>query len=116
MKQLTSLAQLSRVILKGYKSIAECELDLGVLNVLIGCNGAGKSNFIGFFRMIQQMLEKNLQRYVGREGGPDAILHFGRKITQNLTAELYFGNYGYKFILEPQDSLLLGRNSGTSDL
>ena len=108
MKQLTSSTQLSKVILKGYKSIAECELNLGALNVLIGCNGAGKSNFIGFFRMIQQMLENNLQRYVGREGGPDAILHFGRKITQNLTAELYFGDNGYKFILEPtQDNRMM---------
>jgi len=79
MKPLTSQKQLSRIVIQGFKSIAECELELGALNVLIGCNGAGKSNFIGFFRMVQQLLEEKLQLYVGKQGGPDAILHFGRK-------------------------------------
>jgi predicted ATPase len=35
------------------------------------------------------------------KGGPDALLHFGRKKTEKMSAKLYFGNNGYKFILEP---------------
>ena len=93
--------QLSRIVLKGFKSIKECDLELSELNVLIGPNGAGKSNFIGFFRLIQQMLEGNLQRFVSKQGGPDAMLHFGRKTTELIQAELYFGNNGYNFDLEP---------------
>ena len=100
--------QLSRIKLRGFKSIRECDLELNELNVLIGPNGAGKSNFISFFRLIQQMLEGNLQRYVSKQGGPDALLHFGRKRTKNLSAELQFGFKGYKFILEPtQDNRLM---------
>lgn len=100
--------QLSRIVLRGFKSIRECDLELKALNVLIGPNGAGKSNFIGFFRLIQQMLEGKLQLYVSKQGGPDALLHFGRKKTENLSAELYFGNNGYKFTLEPtQDNRLM---------
>lgn len=100
--------QLSRMVLRGFKSIRECDLELKELNVLIGPNGAGKSNFIGFFRLIQQMLEGNLQRYVSKQGGPDALLHFGRKKTEKLSAELYFGNNGYKFALEPtQDNRMM---------
>lgn len=100
--------QLSEIKLRGFKSIRECDLELKELNVLIGPNGAGKSNFINFFRLIQQMLEGNLQRYVSRQGGPDALLHFGRKHTEKLSAELYFGNNGYKFILEPtQDNRMM---------
>ncbi len=38
--------QLSRIVLKGFKSIRECDLELSELNLLIGPNGAGKSNFI----------------------------------------------------------------------
>jgi predicted ATPase len=100
MKSLTSKKQLSKIVLEGFKSIAQCELELSALNVLIGCNGAGKSNFIDFFRMISQILDEKLQVYVGKQGGPDAILHFGRKKTEQLKAELYFGNNGYKFTLE----------------
>lgn len=100
--------QLSRIVLRGFKSIRECDLELRELNVLIGPNGAGKSNFIGFFRLIQQMLEGNLQRYVSKQGGPDALLHFGRKKTEQIHAELYFGNNGYKFTLEPtQDNRMM---------
>ena len=84
--------QLARIKLQGYKSIAECDLQMCDLNVLIGPNGAGKSNFIGFFKLIQQMLQGNLQKSVSKEGGPDALLHFGRKKTEQIQAEFYFGN------------------------
>ena len=100
--------QLSKLVIHGFKSIRECDLELRSLNVLIGPNGVGKSNFIGFFRMIQQMLGKSLQPYVSKQGGPDALLHFGRKTTEQLSAELYFGNNGYKFSLEPtQDNRMM---------
>ncbi|GGA46032.1 AAA family ATPase [Dyella nitratireducens] len=87
----------------GYKSIRRLEdFKLSNLNVLIGANGAGKSNFISLFRLLNEMYEQNLQVYVQqREGGPDAVLHFGRKITERLHAEFYFGHNGYKFDLVP---------------
>lgn len=100
--------QLSRIVLRGFKSIRDCDLELRSLNVLIGPNGAGKSNFISFFKMIQHILSGRLQYYVGKTGGPDAMLHFGRNRTEQLSAELYFGNNGYKFCLEPtQDNRMM---------
>lgn len=99
MSELTS-NQLTRLVLKGFKSIAECDITLSKLNVFIGSNGAGKSNFVSFFKMIQQMLELNLQPYVTKSGGPDALIHFGRKNTDTLECELYFGNNGYKASFE----------------
>ncbi len=111
MKPLTSYDQLSKLIIEGFKSIAACELELGALNILIGCNGAGKSNFIGFFQMVRQMLDENLQVYVSRQGGPDAILHFGRKTTEQLKAKLFFGNNGYWATFEPtHDNRLMFEN------
>jgi len=108
MTGMNNYKQLSRIVLKGFKSIASCDLQLSRLNVLIGANGAGKSNFIGFFRLVQQLLEQNLQVNVSRQGGPDALLHFGRKTTQQLEFQLYFGNNGYFATLEPtQDNRLM---------
>lgn len=107
-KKVYDSNQLSRLVLRGYKSIAECDLELGKMNVLIGANGAGKSNFIGFFRLINRILDEQLQTAVGTVGGPDALLHFGRKKTEELSAELYFGNNGYKFKLKPtQDNRMM---------
>lgn len=100
--------QLSRLVLQGYKSIAGCDIELGALNVLIGANGAGKSNFISFFRLINRILDQQLQVSVSESGGPDALLHFGRKTTEVLKAELYFGNNGYRFQLKAtQDNRMM---------
>ncbi|MBD2625348.1 AAA family ATPase [Trichormus variabilis] len=103
MTKLISKKQLSRIILRGFKSIADCDIQLSQLNILIGCNGAGKSNFISFFRMVQEILDGHLQVFVSRQGGPDTILHFGRKTTEQLEIELYFGNnyFSYFATLEP---------------
>ncbi|MVA24452.1 AAA family ATPase [Agrobacterium vitis] len=107
-KQLSGSDQISRLVLRGYKSISECDIPMGRLNVLIGANGAGKSNFVGFFRLINRILDEQLQTTVGVAGGPDAILHFGRKKTADLQAELYFGNNGYRFTLQPtQDNRMM---------
>nr|WP_256376552.1 AAA family ATPase [Xenorhabdus sp. KK7.4] len=54
MKPITNNDHLNRIKITGYKSIAECDLQMGSLNVLIGANGAGKSNFISFFRLVLQ--------------------------------------------------------------
>lgn len=93
--------RLSRIRIEGFKSIRECDIDLGPLNILIGPNGAGKSNFLEMFRMIRGLMEGNLQLHVSRQGGPDAMLHHGRKVTGEIRAEFYFGDMGYKVALGP---------------
>lgn len=93
--------QLTHLIIQGYKSIDDCQLSLTNLNVLIGANGAGKSNFIGFFRFLSNVLDKQLQLLVGKSGGPDAILHFGRKQTEQLNAKMTFDQKHYQITLEP---------------
>lgn len=100
--------QISRILIEGYKSIEKCDLKLNTLNVLIGANGAGKSNLISFFKLIGKIVDEQLQLAVGESGGPDAVLHFGRKRTERLKADLYFGNNGYKFSLVPtQDNRMM---------
>ncbi|HEU4452648.1 MAG TPA: AAA family ATPase [Longimicrobium sp.] len=71
------------------------------MNLLIGANGAGKSNFVSLFRLLAAMMEGNLQRHVQQEGGPDALLFGGRKRTKQIEAEFYFESHGYRFGLAP---------------
>lgn len=86
----------------GYKSIRELrEFKLNGLNMLIGANGAGKSNFISLFRLLNEMYEERFQLFVQTQGGPDAMLHFGRRTTDRIHAEFYFANNGYKFDIVP---------------
>jgi predicted ATPase len=96
------MSQVRKMSITGYKSIKQLvDFELRDLNVLIGANGAGKSNFISIFKMLNEMYEGQLQVYVQKQGGPDALLHFGRSVTDRFHAEFYFGNNGYKFDLLP---------------
>lgn len=100
----------------GYKSIRELKnFQLSNLNVLIGANGAGKSNFIGLFRLLNEICEERLQIYVQTQGGPDALLHFGRNATDRLHAEFLFEKHSYLFELIPttDNRLIFGEERST---
>lgn len=94
--------QLSRMIISGYKSIKACDIEFGKINVLIGSNGAGKSNFISAFSLLQNVLSKNLQVSVA-QSGLNALLYNGRKVTEEIAFEVFFGNNSYGFNLIPTD-------------
>ncbi len=102
--------QIKRIVINGFKSIKKCDLKLSDINLLIGGNGAGKSNFISVFKMLQNIIEKTLQTYVGTSGGANALMFNGRKQTEKIEMEFFFGNNSYKFELLPTDenSLIFG--------
>ena len=94
-----SLDQLS---IRGFKSIRELEgFKLKNLNILVGANGAGKSNLVAFFRMLSALVEGSLDAYVRDSGGIGDLLHNGRKSTQKMQFEARFGPRGYRFAIEP---------------
>lgn len=83
---------ISKIKLSGYKSIKNVELELQNLNVFIGANGSGKSNFISFFKMLSFYLRSpdGLSTFVGQNGGANSLLYFGSGRTNSLDAELNF--------------------------
>jgi predicted ATPase len=81
---------LRRVILNGFKSIKTMDIELRGLNVLIGANGAGKSNLVSFFKMLNEMMAGRLQEYIGTSGRAHSLLHFGPKVTPQIMASLEF--------------------------
>lgn len=102
MENFFVMAKLNRLTVKGFKSIKSLEdFELKNLNVLIGANGAGKSNFIGIFRLLNNIYHKNLQLYVQKQGGIDSFLHFGRQITDEIYLKLHFRLNAYEFVLIP---------------
>lgn len=93
---------LDKLTIRGFKSIRSLEeMELGNLNVLVGANGAGKSNFVEFFRLLRAMSDARLQEYVLDCGGADTLFFGGPKETPAIEAELVFGPNAYKFALEP---------------
>jgi predicted ATPase len=101
--------QLDRIRVRGFKSIREADVKLNALNILIGANGAGKSNFISLFRLLNEIMEQRLQVYSGAAGS-DALLYFGSKTTSAIKINLQFGLNGYKTNLVPssEGTLIFG--------
>ncbi len=81
---------LKSITLKGFKSIKSMDIELRNLNVLIGANGAGKSNFVSFFKMLNEMMAGRLQQHIGISGRAQSLLHFGPKVTPQMEAKLEF--------------------------
>jgi predicted ATPase len=105
---------IARIDISGYKSIQELSIELKPINILIGSNGVGKSNFISIFSLIKNMYNKNLQNFVQKKGGADSFLHFGKKNTNQIDIDFYFGEIGespinrFMVCLEnAQDSLII---------
>lgn len=92
---------LDRIEIQGFKSIGGIDLELRPLNVLIGSNGAGKSNFISVFGLLNQIVARQLQVHVQRSGGADSLLHHGQKQTAAMVLRLHFGANGYEAKLAP---------------
>lgn len=98
------MERLDGITVLGFKSIRALEdFELRPLNVMIGANGAGKSNFLNLFRMLADLADRRLQLFIRGEGGPDALLFGGRRRTPSLGVALNFdsGSYRYQFSLEP---------------
>ena len=96
-------SQLTRITVKGYRSVRDCTVSLGAVNILIGANGAGKSNFISVFSFIQKILSGDLQMTVSL-CGPSSLLYNGPKITRSVSVQADFGGNAYGFTLEPADN------------
>jgi predicted ATPase len=93
---------IDKITLKGFKSIRKLEdFPLRSLNILIGANGAGKSNFVSFFAFLREAVEGRLRLFVEKHGGADDHLFMGPKTTNEIRADLRFGLNGYGFSLEP---------------
>jgi len=92
--------KINNIKIENYKSIKSLEqLSLKNLNILVGSNGAGKSNFISFFSAINKIIEKQLKPY-SIEQGIDKLLYFGIKQSNHLLGEIDFGENKYRFKLK----------------
>ena len=96
---------IENVIIKNFKSIRDLKLPLTNLNVLIGSNGVGKSNFISFFEMAKAIFEQRFGSYTLEKGGINNLLYRGRKISKEIYGLMDFKNTNaFFFTLKPAQS------------
>lgn len=66
---VTNPAFLQRIVLRNYKSIDHCDIQLGHLTYLVGSNGAGKSNFLDALHLVSTALNSSLDNALNERGG-----------------------------------------------
>src|SRR5262249_41771691 len=75
---------LRRVRIRGYKSIAFCDVSLQPLTILVGRNAAGKSNFLDALAFLRDLMETDISEAVKHRG----IFIFCRSSESAYTIEL----------------------------
>ncbi len=65
---------LRRVRIRGYKSIAFCDVNLEPLTILVGRNASGKSNFLDALAFLRDIVRFGVNEAVKRHGGVETIL------------------------------------------
>ena len=93
---------LDEITIKGYKSIQNLDaFKLRKLNVLIGANGAGKSNFISFLKMLNSLMLGQFNKNSSENGCARNVLYHGSDIAEKIAFSSRFGTIGYCFNLVP---------------
>ncbi|MDR1219007.1 MAG: AAA family ATPase [Treponema sp.] len=112
---------LTSVAVEGFKSIKKQTISLDNITIVIGANGAGKSNFVSFFKMLNCMLTGGLQYFIGKEGGAQSLLYYGPKNTRVLTASLCLEIDGHNDVYEfslakaARDTLIFAEETAAFD-
>lgn len=95
------------ITVKGYKSFKDMTVPLSKINILIGSNGAGKSNFLSLFALLGNAYNGLLARSVALSGGVDKLFHKGRKSTDRISIEVQDGKNFYGLDLMEADGTLI---------
>lgn len=110
---------IAKLVIENFKSIKKIDIELKNINILIGSNGAGKSNFISFFKLLNAITQKKLQYYVGEESGANNILHYGLKYSEYLKGKIElkntesFSQYNFTLNANTEGSLFISNEDSS---
>lgn len=86
---------LKKLELKGFKSIKSATINFDSINILLGANGAGKTNLISLFTFLKHLASGKLKSYVEKNGFANTFFHFGPKTTDKIVIDIEVGENGY---------------------
>ncbi len=93
------------------------DFELKDINILIGANGAGKSNFISFFKFLKYVVGGSMQSYIAQKGGAESFLYFSKKKSPNMAQGIMikdsdlFVRYMFTLIPTNNDSFIFENES-----
>jgi predicted ATPase len=94
-KEYIHNCNLQKISLEGFKSIRSLTLNIESLNLLLGANGAGKSNFLSLFSFLNHLAQGTLSRFVARNGFAHSFLFFSAKKSPRMCIDLHIDKIHY---------------------
>lgn len=92
----STASKLTKLQVRGFRSLRDITLEPTPVTVLIGPNGSGKTNVLWALEMVRMLAFEALQLFVGERGGATYLLHYGPKETPAIELALEFsGPHGH---------------------
>ncbi len=85
---------LQKIQLTHFRSFFQIEVEIRNINVLIGGNGSGKSNFISLFSMLNYIQIGKLGDWIANKGGFDNIVYNGIQENEFIHFSFFFETEG----------------------
>lgn len=80
--------RLTSIRAENFKSFRNLDIKLDNLNVVIGANASGKSNFVQLFTFLRDVVESGLENAISIQGGPQYLRNINCDAGANVTIEL----------------------------
>jgi predicted ATPase len=92
---------IKKIKVSNFKSFDELEVDLRPLNIVIGANAAGKSNFLEIFRFVRDISEHGVENAVSLQGGMEYLANLRIGASRPVALEILLDDHpvGFGFFL-----------------
>lgn len=89
---------ISKISLSNFKNFEQIDVNLGDMNVIVGANASGKSNFIQALKFVQNIRDFGIDNAISLAGGINYLRNFQLKKSKNTSISIDFSPDGFKFI------------------
>lgn len=103
--------RLDWIEVKGFTSIQSAMVELSSLNVLVGANGAGKSNFVQALGLLGRIVDGDLGFFVGMSGGASSLLDANGSTQISISLSAYPNRYDSVLRVAANDELIFAEES-----
>lgn len=86
---------IKKIQIANFKSFKKLEVDLGRLNVLIGANASGKSNFVQIFHFLRDIVNFGLNNAVSMQGGVEYLRNINVGTSENFSVTVTISDEGF---------------------
>ncbi|MBF0355050.1 MAG: AAA family ATPase [Alphaproteobacteria bacterium] len=87
---------IQRITLRNFKSFRHLDsFEMKPINILIGANGSGKSNFLSVFELLRAADRQDVNGYVAQKAGAARFLFNGPTVSKAMAVELDYGSFSW---------------------